>query len=85
MTMTAKQVIEILRKFHPGAIVSILDGDGMEQNNLEFIEFCPVSNTISLQIEKPELVDTDFLDIEIIQQGDRFAVTKYYDIEGVAH
>ena len=85
MSITAKQVIKILKKFHPDAIVSILDGDRTEQMDLEFIEFCPASNRIFMQTEKPELADTDFLNIEIVEQEENFAVTKYYDVEGVAY
>jgi hypothetical protein len=85
MSINVEQLIQILQKCHPDAIVSIMDGDLTVETELKFIEFCPVSNTVFLQVQKPELVDSDYLSIEILAQEEHFAKTKYYDVEGVAY
>lgn len=76
MSITAKELIKLLQKCDSGAIVSVLDG---EQSTLEFVEFCPRLNTIFLQLAIPDLVDTDSTRIEILEQEEYFAKTKYCD------
>jgi hypothetical protein len=85
MSINVEQLIQILQKCHPDAIVSILDGDMLESGDLEFVEFCPISNRVFLQTEKPELTDGEFLDIKVLEQEDHFAKTEYYDVEGEAY
>ena len=85
MSITAKQMIKILKKCHPEAILSVMDGDQTEQTELEFVEFCPVSKLIFLLTEKPNLTDTDVMDIEVLAQEEHFAITKYYDADNVAY
>lgn len=82
MSITAKKLIELLQKCDPSAIVLILDEDEVK---LKFVEFCPASNTISLQRQEPDLTDTVFLDVEILEREDSFAITKCYDVEGFAY
>ena len=80
MSITAKELIKLLQKCDPSAIVFVPDSE------LLFVEFCPVSNEIHLCEKKPSLNDIydGFSSMKILEQEECFAKTVYYDMLGDA-
>ena len=84
--LTVKQLIKLLKKCPLDSFVQIsIDKDEMNLESLHFVENCPVSKIVCLQTFKPELVDTDYLSIKVVNQEESFAETRYYDVEGRAY
>lgn len=85
MAITAKQMIEILGKCHPDAIV-MREADQWGYVPVGFVEFLPLSNWVLLQTVEPDLIDTNSTCVEILDRDECFAETKYYHVKtGIAY